>query len=428
MCLAIPGQIKKIEGHKATVKYPGEERFALVGDEKLKKGDPLIYEPDLKELLEKNLSAKRIQFSLEYKNAVAESDIVFITVGTPTKENGEADLKNVYEVSKMIAKNLKKPFTVICCKSTVPVGTNKKITEIIKNNKSENVDFAVASCPEFLREGTAIFDSFNPDRIVIGSDSKKAKNYLTELHKPIKGKRILTNLASAELIKYASNLMLATKISFANFISFLAEKSGADAEIILDSVGLDKRIGKSFLNPGIGYGGSCLPKDVNALIDITKKLKLDTGFLKSISAINIQARDMFAEKILSKIKPNQTIAIWGLSFKPNTDDIRESPALYIISKLLKNNITIKVYDPAAMNKVKSVFKNKIIYSNDKYKILKGSYALCIFTEWGEFKKADLNKIKTFLKKPIIFDGRNIYSLDKIDKYGFEYYGVGRNIL
>jgi UDPglucose 6-dehydrogenase len=395
---------------------------------KLKNGNPLIYEPGLKEILQKNLSAGRIRFSIEYKDAVSNSDIVFITVGTPMDKNGKADLRSVFEVAKKIGKNLKKGFTVICCKSTVPVGTNKKIFQIIKNHKPENTEFAVASCPEFLREGTAISDTFNPDRIVIGSDSKKAIDLLIELHKPINGKRIITNLTSAELIKYASNSMLATKISFANFISFLAEKAGADVEVILDAVGLDKRIGRVFLNPGIGYGGSCLPKDVNALINISKGLKIEPGLLDAVSSINIQAREKFCKKILSKIKPASTIAIWGLSFKPNTDDVREAPSIYIIEKLLEQKMHLNVYDPAAMSNIKKIFESKLTYFNDQYQVLKNADALCIFTEWNEFKEVNLDKIKKLLIKPVIFDGRNIYNPKRMKDLGFDYYGVGRNVL
>ena len=237
---------------------------------RLKNGDPIIYEPGLKELLQKNLAAKRIFFTLDYEKAIPESDIVFITVGTPPKTTGEADLTAVIEVAQNIGKNLKNKFTVVSCKSTVPVGTNHKLEDIINKHKSKQVDFAIASCPEFLREGTAISDTINSDRIVIGSDNKKAVEKLVELHKPISGKRVITNLTSAEMIKYASNVFLANKISFANLISFYCEKTGANVGEVLTGVGIDARIGKQFLNPGIGYGGSCLPKDVKAFLDIGK--------------------------------------------------------------------------------------------------------------------------------------------------------------
>jgi UDPglucose 6-dehydrogenase len=395
---------------------------------KLNNGDSLIYEPGLKELLQKNLKAGRIKFSTEYKNAISNSDIVFIAVGTPMDTYGNADLKNVFDVSKKIGKYLKKGFTVVCCKSTVPIGTNLRIAQIINKNKSKDSDFAIASCPEFLREGTAISDSFNPDRIVIGSNSKKALDLLIELHKPLNGKRIITSLQSAELIKYASNSMLAIKISFANFISFLAEETKADVRTILDAVGLDKRIGMAFLNPGIGYGGSCLPKDVSALINISKKMKIDPALLTSASLINVEARERFCKKILKKIKPGSTITIWGLSFKPNTDDIREAPSIYIVNKLIKHKIKLQVYDPVAMNNFKLIFGSRVVYYKNPYEALKNSDALCILTEWNEFKEVDLTKIKTLLRRPVIFDGRNIYKTQKMKNIGFDYQGIGNNIL
>jgi len=395
---------------------------------KLNNGDSLIYEPGLKELLQKNLKAGRIKFSTEYKNAISNSDIVFIAVGTPMDTYGNADLKNVFDVSKKIGKYLKKGFTVVCCKSTVPIGTNLRIAQIINKNKSKDSDFAIASCPEFLREGTAISDSFNPDRIVIGSNSKKALDLLIELHKPLNGKRIITSLQSAELIKYASNSMLAIKISFANFISFLAEETKADVRTILDAVGIDKRIGMAFLNPGIGYGGSCLPKDVSALINISKKMKIDPALLTSASLINVEARERFCKKILKKIKPGSTITIWGLSFKPNTDDIREAPSIYIVNKLIKHKIKLQVYDPVAMNNFKLIFGSRVVYYKNPYEALKNSDALCILTEWNEFKEVDLTKIKTLLRRPVIFDGRNIYKTQKMKNIGFDYQGIGNNIL
>ncbi|MCX7956101.1 MAG: UDP-glucose/GDP-mannose dehydrogenase family protein, partial [Patescibacteria group bacterium] len=305
--------------------------------ERLKKGDPIIYEPGLKEILERNIKANRIFFGLDY-SPVSKSEIVFITVGTPPKENGEADLSAVFEVSRNIAKNLssnKNHFTVVSCKSTVPVGTNKKVEIILKKYAPKNSFFAVASCPEFLREGTAISDTINADRVVVGSDNKKAIELLLELHKPIEGKKVVTDLASAELIKYTSNAMLATKISFANLISFYCEKTGADVEIVLDAVGLDKRIGRVFMYPGVGYGGSCLPKDVMALIDIGKKLNIDTMLFDAVEKINKQAKEKFLEKIL-KNHQGKNLAIWGLAFKPNTDDIRFAPSIFIINKLLEN--------------------------------------------------------------------------------------------
>lgn len=392
--------------------------------EQLKKGDPIIYEPGLKELLEKNLTANRIFFTLEYETTIAESDIVFIAVGTPSKEDGEADLSTVFEVAKNIGRHLKKGLTVVSCKSTVPVGTNKKIETILRKSKPKLSEVHVASCPEFLREGSAIYDTLNPDRVVIGSDSKKAIETLIDLHKPIDGKRVITDLASAELIKYTSNAMLATKISFANFIAFYCQKTGADVEKVLDAVGLDKRIGRIFMDPGVGYGGSCLPKDVRALIKIGNNLNLDTIFLEAVDRVNIQSQENFLNKILQNVK-TKTVALWGLTFKPNTDDIREAPSIFIIRKLLENDFTIKVFDPAGMHNVKRVFGQKLIYCNNPYEAVKDTSGLAVLTEWNEFKQADLKKVKSLLKRPLVFDGRNIYHPQMMKKLGFTYFSVGR---
>ena len=394
--------------------------------ERLKNGDPIIYEPGLKELLEKNLKAKRIFFTDSYENAIPESDIVFIAVGTPPKETGEADLTTVFEVAEKIAKHLKDGVTVLSCKSTVPVGTNNKVEGIVAKLKGKKAEVLIASCPEFLREGTGIYDTLNPDRVVIGSDSKKAVSMLLELHKPINGKRIVTNLASAELIKYASNAMLATKISFANFISFYCEKTGADVERVMDAVGLDNRIGRAFLYPGIGYGGSCLPKDVKALIDNGKSMGIDTSLLQKVEEINLTAQQNFLQRILSKISKGK-IAIWGLAFKPNTDDIRFAPSLYLLQALLDKGFKLSVHDPEAMRNIKAKFSDTIEYVNDPYDALRNADALCILTEWNEFKQIDLEKVKEQLKNPLIFDGRNIYDPVKMDKLGFSYFGVGRNV-
>ncbi|OGK17903.1 UDP-glucose 6-dehydrogenase [Candidatus Roizmanbacteria bacterium RIFCSPLOWO2_12_FULL_40_12] len=393
---------------------------------RLKSGDPIIYEPGLKELLEKNLQTKRIHITKDYDTAVAESDIVFIAVGTPPKKSGEADLTSVFEVAEKISKHLKDGTTVVSCKSTVPVGTNKKVEAILQKNKKSKAEILTASCPEFLREGTAIYDTLNPDRVVVGSDSKKAIDILLELHKPINGKRVITNLASAELIKYASNAMLATKISFANFVSFYCEETGADVEKVLDAVGLDNRIGRVFLYPGVGYGGSCLPKDVKALIDSGKTLGVDTSLLQEVEDINETARKNFLQKLFENFK-GKKIAVWGLSFKPNTDDIRFAPSLYILQAFLDKNLQVSVYDPVAIENVKKLFKNQLTYAKDPYEVLKEADALCILTEWNEFKQIDLKKVKGLLKNPLVFDGRNMYDPKKMAKLGFSYFGIGRNL-
>jgi len=392
--------------------------------DRLKNGDPIIFEPGIKEILEKNLKAGRLRFTLNYQDAIPKSEVIFITVGTPPKKDGQADLSSVFKVAKNIAKNLSNHFTVISCKSTVPVGTNKKIEEIIKKYAPKKSQFAVASCPEFLREGSAISDTLNADRIVIGSSSKKAIEILLKLHQPFSSKKIVTDLASAELIKYASNAILATKISFSNLISFYCEKTGADVEKVLDAVGLDKRIGRIFMNPGVGYGGSCLPKDVLALINTGKKLNIDTSFLEAVDKINYQAKKNFLQKIL-KNHQGKTAAILGLSFKPNTDDIRFAPSIFIIENLLKYGFKIKVFDPEAMENIKKIFQEKIDYALDPYDAVKNADQLIILTEWNEFKQIDLRKVKKLLKKPIIFDGRNIYDPLLLENLGFKYFSIGR---
>lgn len=392
--------------------------------DRLKNGDPIIYEPGLGELLQKNILAKRISFTLDYEKAIPESEIVFITVGTPPKEGGEADLTAVIDVARNIGKNLKSKFTVVSCKSTVPVGTNHKLEVIISKHKPKQVDFAVASCPEFLREGTGISDTINADRVVIGSNDKLAIQKLVKLHEPINGKRVITNLASAEMIKYASNVFLANKISFANLISFYCEKTGADVNEVLSGVGIDERIGKQFLNPGLGYGGSCLPKDVKAFLNIGRSLSLDTQLLSAIENINLKAQENFLDKIV-KFSPGKKVALWGLSFKPNTDDIRFAPSVFILEKLLEKGFQISSYDQEASENIKKIFSNKISYCKDPYQAVKSVDALIIITEWNEFRQIDLSKVKKLMSKPTIFDGRNIYDPSELKKLGFKYYSIGR---
>lgn len=391
---------------------------------KLQNGDPLIYEPGLAELLKKNLDANRLHFTVDYTEAIPASDIVFITVGTPPKENGEADLSTVFAVSEQIAKHLKQGFTVVSCKSTVPVGTNLEVEKILNKNKPVGAEVAVASCPEFLREGTGISDTVSPDRVVVGSNSQKAIDAILEVHKPLPGKRVVTDLASAEIIKYASNAMLATKISFANLISLYAEKAGGDIETIMDAVGFDNRIGRKFLYAGIGYGGSCFPKDVKALISTGKQLDVDTQLLDSVEEINEKVMINYVQKVLHNVK-GKKIGIWGLSFKPDTDDIRFAPSLYIIEELVSKGYEITAYDPAAQENVKKKLGDKIKYVENPYDAVEDADALCILTEWNEFKQADLHKVKKLMTTPVIIDGRNLYQPSKIKELGFTYISTGR---
>ncbi|HSX09096.1 MAG TPA: UDP-glucose/GDP-mannose dehydrogenase family protein [Candidatus Saccharimonadales bacterium] len=392
--------------------------------ERLKKGDPIIFEPGLEELLKKNIEAKRIHFTTEYEHAVGESDVVFIAVGTPPQTSGAADLSAVFDVAEKIGKHLKKGFTVVSCKSTVTIGTNKKVAESIKSVKPEGAEFAIASCPEFLSQGTALQNTLYPDRVVIGSDSKKAIDIMIGLHEGINSPKVITSLASAELIKYTANAILSTKISFANLISFYSEKTGANVEEVLDAVGLDKRIGRVFMNPGIGYGGSCFPKDTKALIQIGKSLGIDTTLLDGVDSVNTEARDNILQKILTHAQ-GKNVALWGLSFKPNTDDIRDAPAIYLIKDLLDKGFSVTAYDPEGMPKTRAVFNDQITLVDDPYTCVENADILVIATEWNEFRQVDLEKVKRLLKTPVIVDGRNIYDSEKVKALGFEYIGVGR---
>jgi len=392
--------------------------------ERLKKGDPIIFEPGLEELLKKNIEAKRIHFTTEYEHAVGKSDVVFIAVGTPPETSGAADLSAVFNVAEKIGKHLRKGFTVVSCKSTVTIGTNKKVAEIIESVKPKGAQFSIASCPEFLSQGTALNNTLHPDRVVIGSDSKKAIDMMLELHDGVEAPKIITSLASAELIKYTANAILSTKISFANLIAFYSEKTGANVEEVLDAVGLDRRIGRVFMNPGVGYGGSCFPKDTKALIQIGKSLGIDTTLLDGVDSVNTQARENVLQKILTHAK-GKKVAMWGLSFKPNTDDIREAPAVYLIKDLLQKGFEITAYDPEGMPKTKAVFNDQIRFVDDLYKCVDGADILVVVTEWNEFKQVDLTKVKKLLKEPVLIDGRNIYHPEKTRALGFKYFGVGR---
>ncbi|OGG12173.1 UDP-glucose 6-dehydrogenase [Candidatus Gottesmanbacteria bacterium RBG_13_45_10] len=395
--------------------------------EKLKKGIAPFYEPGLSELVKRNVEAARLLFTLDYKEAVAPSEIVFICVGTPPKENGEADLTNVFEATQSIAKSLI-GYKVVVTKSTVPPGTNQKIFQILTEHKSGGASFSIASVPEFLREGSAINDTLHPDRVVIGTTSDRAQGLLLELHKPIGGEKVLCNVETAELIKYASNSLLSTKISFANAIAFLSEKVGADAERVLQGVGLDRRLGRSFLYPGIGYGGSCFPKDVKALIAIANQHGYNFSLLKAVDEVNKEAAQRFVNKIVTHFGgklEKKTIAILGLSFKPDTDDMREAPSIHIIGELMKKGASISAYDPVAMENGKKVLPKGIVYAGSAYEAVQGADAVAILTEWNEFRQLDLVRLAKALKSSVLFDGRNIYEPSFVKHLGFIYYGIGR---
>lgn len=393
--------------------------------ENLKKGILPIYEPGLEEIVKRNVKAKRLLFTLDYKESIPNSKAIFIAVGTPSTKMGDADLSVVLKVAEEIGRNLKN-HTVIATKSTVPVGTYKKIKQIIEEVKPKDTKFDIASVPEFLREGTAISDTLNPDRIVLGTDSIKAKEVLMELHKPIKAPFVFTNLATAELIKYASNSFLATKISYANSIAKLSELSGADAIQVLSGIGMDKRIGKYFLSPGPGYGGSCFPKDVRALISIAKDYNYPFSLLEEVERINDMAKREIVQKarrILSDVR-GKTVAILGLAFKPDTDDMRDAPAIMIIELLQKDGARIKAYDPQATKNAMNILRN-VEFCKNPYDAAKNSDLAIVITEWNEFKEMNLKKIKEIMKTPNIIDGRNIYDPQELRKMGFTYIGVGR---
>lgn len=391
----------------------------------VKKGIMPIYEPGLEELVINNVKRQRLKFTTSIKEAVKHSEVIFIAVGTPSLDNGEADLTGIENVAHNIARNMTS-YRLIVEKSTVPVETGKWVKQTISNYIRRGVKFDVASNPEFLREGSAINDFMHPDRIVIGVESKAAKDTLVNLYKPLKSTLVITNIKSAELIKHASNAFLATKISFINAVSRICDKVGADIAEVAEGMGLDKRIGPSFLNAGVGYGGSCFPKDLDAFIDISEKLGLKFDLLTSVKNINKEQKEYLLKKIREClwIIKNKTIGILGLSFKPNTDDIRNAPSLEIIKTLQSEGANIKVYDPSSMEKAKAAL-NGVRFCKDSYDACKGSDCLLIITEWDEFKELDFARIKKLLKRPLIIDGRNIHDPKNLESLGFTYIGIGR---
>ena len=392
----------------------------------LKSGRIPFYEPGLEDLFRKNLKSNRLNFTNEYSDNISKSDVIFICVGTPPKKNGESNLSFVDQVSKDISNKIK-GYTVIVSKSTVPVGTSKRIENSLKKNNSIK-SFDVVSNPEFLREGAAINDFMRPDKIIIGCRTKKAEKILKKIYKKLKRPYVVTNNETAEIIKYANNSFLATKITFINEIADLCENIGAEVETVAKAIGLDGRIGPKFLHPGPGYGGSCFPKDVKSLIYQGNKNSTDLKIAKAVDRANdLRVKSLFqrVKKITKNKFNNIQICLLGISFKPNTDDVRESPGIKLAKDLGKTKAKLKIYDPQGMDNAKKELPKSVEFCNDEYQALKNTNLLIIITEWNQFKNLDLLKVKKLMKKPVILDLRNIYSKD-IVKLGFQYYSIGNN--
>jgi UDPglucose 6-dehydrogenase len=400
--------------------------------ENLKKGIIPIYEPGLEEMISRNMKKGRLMFTTDSTAAIKDSEVVFISVGTPPDEDGSADLKHVISVARDCGKNMDN-YTLVVTKSTVPVGTSLKVKKAIKEElikRNIQVDFDVASNPEFLKEGAAINDFLKPDRIVLGTESLKAEKLLASLYHPfiLNGHPLIfMDIISAEMTKYAANAMLATKISFINDIANLCELVGADINNVRKGIGSDARIGNKFIYPGIGYGGSCFPKDVKALIRTASQNNYDLQVLKAVESVNNSQKLVLFNKIKTYFNgdlKNKTVAIWGLSFKPKTDDMREAPSLEIIKQLLKEGANVKAYDPVAIEEAKHYFGKSITYCQDQYETLIDSDCLAVLTEWPEFRIPNFNIVLKLLNNPVIFDGRNIYNKMEMKKYGFYYYCIG----
>ena len=401
----------------------------------LNRGIIPIYEPGLKELIQNN-SAKTLFFSTDIKKVVKKSDIIFIAVGTPMLTDGSADLSSVYSVAESIGKNIDSE-TIVVSKSTVPVGTTLRVHKIIQTQLTKRnlaIKFHIVSNPEFLKEGAAIDDFMKPDRVVIGADSDFVFQKMKELYAPFfrtHDRFITMDIPSAEMTKYAANAMLATKISFINEVATICEKVGADVNQVRIGIGSDKRIGYSFIYPGIGYGGTCFPKDIAAL----KKMSIDNGYeprlISAVETINYNQKKLFVDKIISRFGDNLkgfVFGVWGLSFKPETDDMREAPSIFVIKELVKRGAVIKVYDPKALLAAQEFYLkglDTVIYSDSKYEALKNAAALILLTEWKEFRSPDFDEIKNLLVQPVVFDGRNQYNAFNLVEKGFEYYQIGK---
>ena len=401
--------------------------------EKLKNGVIPIYEPGLEEMVRKNVADGRLRFSTSLKDVIEDVSLVFSAVGTPPDEDGSADLKYVLSVAREFGQHIKR-YTVLVTKSTVPVGTAKKVKAVIQeelDKRGENVPFDVASNPEFLKEGAAIKDFMSPDRVIVGVESDRARSLMTRLYRPIllnNFRVIFTDIPSAEMIKYAANSMLATRISFMNDIANLCELVGADVEMVRQGIGADTRIGRKFLYPGCGYGGSCFPKDVKALIKTAEKSGYDMQVLKAVEDVNERQKRVVFEKLKKVFKDDlkgKTIAIWGLAFKPETDDMREATSLVTISLLLEAGCKVRVFDPVAMNECKRRIGDKVEYAKDMYDAVLDADAMLMLTEWKQFRLPSWGVMKKTMKNALVIDGRNIYDKEELEEYGFEYHCIGK---
>ena len=394
----------------------------------LRRGKMPIYEPGLEELVRRNRDEKRLSFTATLPKAVRDSSIIFIAVGTPQGDDGSADLQHVLAVARDVARSMN-GYKVIVDKSTVPVGTSAKVREVIRRETTH--PFSVVSNPEFLKQGAAIDDFMKPDRVVIGAEDPRAKEIMLELYSPFTrtGAPIMVmDCASAELSKYAANAMLATRISFMNEVANLCELVGADVDEIRRAIGSDKRIGTSFLFPGVGYGGSCFPKDVKAMVHFAAEKDYEFRILEAVETVNTAQKTRLVAKMTSHFGSleGKTVAVWGLAFKPRTDDMREAPAIPLIEALLSSGAAVQAYDPEATKVAKGIFGNRVSFTGTNYDALKGADCLAIVTEWNEFRRPDFARMRKLMRSPIVFDGRNLFTLEQMKQNGFTYYSIGRN--
>ena len=384
-----------------------------------------FFEPELEPLVKKNFKSKRLGFSSSLDKAVRDSQAIFIAVGTPPLANGAADLTAMENVARVVAQNLN-DYKVIVEKSTVPVQTGVKIKETILRYRKNEIEFSVVSNPEFLREGKAVYDFFYPDRLVIGTDSPRALALLKDIYAPLKAQIVATDINTAELIKHASNSFLATKISFINAVSRVCDLAGADVRKVAEAMGMDKRIGRQFLDAGLGYGGFCFPKDLEAFIYISKKLGYDFGLLREVKQVNDSQRHYFVDKIKDHlwVLKGKKIAVWGVSFKPDTDDLRFAPSLDVVEYLVSEGADLAIYDPQAMKVAAMIFGKKVRFCRDPYSAAKDSDCICLLTEWRQFAGLDMAKVKKSMRYPLIADGRNFFDKEQLSALGFKYIGMG----